>query len=77
LIGEVPLFVRPLTPVRRIYIHQLLGFSIDPTAEEPAAWEFERGRAVLIDNGNLKVAPKWCGRNGLPHRNLPRRNAPI
>jgi hypothetical protein len=51
----------PLAPVRRTHVNGLFGPRFNPAAEDPAAGENKRMRAVSIDNSQLKIAVKGRG----------------
>ena len=50
----------------------LAVFRLDPAAEDAPAREDERVRAVVVDDGKLKVLIEGGGACGLPHRSLNR-----
>jgi hypothetical protein len=58
----------PVAPMSRPHVQPFLGFHFHPAVEYAAAREYERVRAVIIDDGQLKVAVERSGGNLLPHR---------
>ena len=58
----------PLAPMSRPHVQPFLGFHFHPAVEYAAAREYERVRAVIIDDGQLKVAVERRSGNLLPHR---------
>src|SRR5450631_4417057 len=68
LIGAARLCGPPLPPMGRPHVQPFLGLHFHPAVENAAAREHERMRAVIIDDGQLKVALERCGGYLLPHR---------
>ena len=58
----------PFSPMGRPHVQPFLGFHFHPAVEYAAAREYERVRAVIIDDGQLKIAAERRGGNLLPHR---------
>jgi hypothetical protein len=44
-----------------------LGFHLDPAFQSTPAWEHKRVRAVVVNDGNLKIAVERRGGDRLPH----------
>ena len=57
----------PFAPMGRPHVQPLLGFHLHPSVENAAAWEYERVRPVVIDDGQLKIAVERRGGYLLPH----------
>jgi hypothetical protein len=47
-------------------VDPLLSLCVDPSAQNAPTGEDERMWAVPINDGQLKIAVEWCGRNRLP-----------
>ena len=60
----------PFAPMSRPHVQPFLGFHFHPAVEYAAAREYERVRAVIIDDGQLKVAVERRSGNLLPHRGM-------
>lgn len=52
--------------MRRVNVHLLLSADLYPAMKNAAARKHERVRAVYVDDSQLKIAVKGCGRYGLP-----------
>jgi hypothetical protein len=52
--------------MRRADVDPRLGFCINPAAEDAAARKDEGMRAIVIDDGQLKVAVERCSRYRVP-----------
>src|SRR5450631_4626093 len=66
--GPALLRAPPVPPMGRPHVQPFLGLHFHPAVENAAAREHERMRAVIIDDGQLKVALERCGGYLLPHR---------
>ena len=47
-------------------VEQLFRLGVDPAVEKTATWKGERMGAVVVDDGNLKLAVEWRGGDRLP-----------
>ena len=61
------LLLTPGTPVRGMNFNPLMRPDIHPAIGDAAAGKHERVLAVLVEHGQLQIAIKWCGVDGLPH----------
>ena len=52
--------------MRRTHLDPLFGFHSDPPYRGAAARKHQRVLAVLVDDGQLKVAIEWRGRYRVP-----------
>src|SRR5664279_1426371 len=68
--GPALLRVPPVPPVGRPHVQPFLGFHFHPAVENAAAREHERMRAVIIDDGQFKVAVERRGGYLLPHHTM-------
>lgn len=66
-IGPVLLRVPPFPPMGRPHVQPFLGLYFHPAVENAAAREHKRMRAVIIDDGQFKVAVERRGGYLLPH----------
>jgi hypothetical protein len=57
----------PLPPVSRLYVNPSLGFHIDPTAKNAAAWKHQRIRTLVVEDRQLNITVKGCAADILPH----------
>ena len=65
--GPALLRVPPFPPMGRPHVQPFLGLHFHPAVENAAAREHERMRAVIIDDGQFKVAVERRGGYMLPH----------
>ncbi len=68
-IGLVRMRGLPIAPMSWPYVEPLLGLHLHPSVENAAARKYERVRAVVIDDGQLKIAVERSGGYLLPHLN--------
>ena len=66
-IGPALLRVPPFPPMGRPHVQPFLGLYFHPAVENAAAREHKRMRAVIIDDGQFKVAVERRGGYLLPH----------
>lgn len=53
------------------HVDAFLGLGIDPTTKDASGWKRERVRAVIIDDGQLKIAVERRGGDWFPlHKKL-------
>lgn len=57
----------PIPPMGRPHVQPLLGLHFHPSVENTPAREYEHMRAVIIDDGQFKVAVERRGGYLLPH----------
>src|SRR5476651_1551590 len=65
--GPALLRAPPVPPVGRPHVQPFLGLHFHPAVENTAAREYERMRAVIINDGQFKVAVERRGGYLLPH----------
>jgi len=51
--------VRPIAPVGRPHVDPLLGFSVDPSAENTTARKRESMRSMVTDHREFEITVKW------------------
>ena len=66
-IGAVRFRALPFPPMSRAHVQPFLGFQFHPSAGDAPAWEYERMRAIVIDDSQLKVAVERRAGYMLPH----------
>ena len=66
-IGAALLGVPPFPPMGRPHVEPLFGLHFHPAVENAAAREHERMRAIIIDDGQFKIAVERRGGYFLPH----------